>query len=116
MRKVYRHKRETLLGNVQHILGNRVRISGAASGLHAILHVSHTLQQEALVHLAAEARVRLHPVSDYHVRMIHTMARPWNRLLPSCWATLVSRTIRSQKESADWQTSGSLRLSDWSTV
>lgn len=67
MRKVYRHKRETLLRAIQQYMGDCVYVSGAESGLHAILHVTSHFSQKELLQKALDSGVDLRPVSDYHV-------------------------------------------------
>ncbi len=69
MRKVYKHKRETLLDAIHSNLGDRVELSGTASGLHVIVKIKSERSTVELIRLAAQSGVRVHAVSDYEARL-----------------------------------------------
>jgi GntR family transcriptional regulator/MocR family aminotransferase len=69
MRKVYKHKRETLLDAIHSNLGDRVELSGTATGLHVIVKIKSERSTVELIRLAAQSGVRVHAVSDYEARL-----------------------------------------------
>lgn len=64
MRKVYRHKLETVIG-VLKPFQNKISIIGGNSGLHIVLVVKNGMSEEELVQRAATASIRIYPLSAY---------------------------------------------------
>ncbi|MGM9925705.1 MAG: PLP-dependent aminotransferase family protein [Bacillus sp. (in: firmicutes)] len=64
MRKVYRQKLDLVTNTIKAITG-RISIIGGNSGLHVVLAVNNGMSEEELVHRAAAAHIRVHPLSSY---------------------------------------------------
>jgi len=65
LRKIYARKNQLLLEAIESIMKNKVRIIGRESGLHILLEVQANVSPEELAKSAAEAGVRVLPISNY---------------------------------------------------
>ncbi len=65
LRKIYARKNQILIEALTRIMRDKVRIIGQESGLHIVLEVQTTADPEELAGLAAEAGVRIQPVTYY---------------------------------------------------
>jgi GntR family transcriptional regulator/MocR family aminotransferase len=64
MRALYKSRHDVLLGEVRKIKGVN-RILGERSGVHILLEMAEPWTEQELVRLAAEAGVRVYPLSEY---------------------------------------------------
>lgn len=64
MRKVYRQKLD-LVTNLLKIYSNQISLIGGNSGLHVVLRIENGMSEKELVLRAAEANLKVYPLSDY---------------------------------------------------
>ncbi|XID96201.1 PLP-dependent aminotransferase family protein [Paenibacillaceae bacterium WGS1546] len=69
MRKIYRHKRETLIRMIQNRMPDAVQIGGSGSGLHIELSISADVCAEELVGLARRQGVLVYGDQDDAIRL-----------------------------------------------
>lgn len=67
LRRLYGEKRATLVQALEEMLGERVRFSPIAAGLHVMIHLAPGMDELALVHEAATRGVRIYPGAPYHL-------------------------------------------------
>lgn len=67
LRQLYGEKRATLVRALAENLGDRVRFSPVAAGLHVMLYAEHDVDETQLVSEAAARGVRVYPGAPYHL-------------------------------------------------
>jgi len=67
LRRLYGERRAALAGALGHHLGDRVRVSPLAAGLHVMLFAEGEVDEARLVRDAAAHGVRVHPGAPYHL-------------------------------------------------
>ena len=67
LRRLYGERRAALAGALAHNLGDRVRVSPLAAGLHVMLYAEGEVDEAQLVREAAAHGVRVHPGAPYHL-------------------------------------------------
>ncbi|MGF9965812.1 PLP-dependent aminotransferase family protein [Bacillus rhizoplanae] len=65
IRTVYKKKHQLLIHTIQQEMGPLVDIIGSQSGLHIVLHVHNGMNEQELIHSAAEHDVKVYPLSLY---------------------------------------------------
>lgn len=65
IRTVYKKKHQLLVHTIQQEMGPFVDIIGSHSGLHIVLHVHNGMNEQELIHSAAEHDVKIYPLSLY---------------------------------------------------
>ena len=66
MRTLYRKKHRALIEAIYKYMGNKVKIIGEHSGLHIVLEVNCTMDEEQLIKKAMDAGVKVYPLSIYY--------------------------------------------------
>ena len=64
-RTLYKRKHISLIKSITNEMGNNVHILGEQSGLHIVLHVHNSMNEQELIHAAAKQRIKLYPLSTY---------------------------------------------------
>ena len=67
LRRLYGERRAALAGALTHTLGDRVRVSPLAAGLHVMLFAEGSVDEAQLVREAAAHGVRVQPGAPYHL-------------------------------------------------
>ncbi|GED17343.1 MocR-like pyridoxine biosynthesis transcription factor PdxR [Aneurinibacillus migulanus] len=66
MRTLYRKKHSTLMLAVKNYLGEKVNIIGEKSGLHIVLEVKNSMEEDELINTAMNVGVKVYPLSIYY--------------------------------------------------
>ncbi|MDI6530710.1 PLP-dependent aminotransferase family protein [Bacillus mycoides] len=64
-RTLYKRKHTLLVKSIKNDMGSRVQILGEQSGLHIVLHVHNGMNEQELIHTAANQQIKLYPLSTY---------------------------------------------------
>ncbi|MFZ3197801.1 MocR-like pyridoxine biosynthesis transcription factor PdxR [Bacillus mycoides] len=64
-RTLYKRKHISLVKSITNEMGNNVHILGEQSGLHIVLHVHNGMNEQELIHTAANQQIKLYPLSTY---------------------------------------------------
>ncbi|WP_088834182.1 MocR-like pyridoxine biosynthesis transcription factor PdxR [Paenibacillus tyrfis] len=65
MRNVYHKKQTALIGAIRQLMGEQTSVIGQAAGLHILLRVHNGMNEQELIHTAAEEGVRVYAVSPF---------------------------------------------------
>lgn len=64
-RTLYKRKHHTLVKSITKEMGTNVQILGEQSGLHIVLRVHNSMNEEELIESAKKQSVKLYPLSPY---------------------------------------------------
>jgi GntR family transcriptional regulator / MocR family aminotransferase len=65
IRGLYQRKHDALMTVIRQLLGNRVEVIGAGSGLHILLRILNGMNECELLDAAMLAGVRVYPITEY---------------------------------------------------